>query len=220
MSPQREDGPVSPPGRPKGESRAHGAGSPVNATVPMFARRQAGSSLIEVLVSLTLVAVTMMGLLALQLRTMVQQKDSHDRRMAVVLAADFSERMAANYRGFQDAAFNGLASAPGSALGSAPGCANDSDCTEAEAAARDWWNLRRQVQARLPGGAVFARTQLLLAGGNADFVELIVGWSDPQREQGLSPTLTGADRFDPVCQLPAANLNDLSYRCFRVAVYP
>ena len=69
-----------------------------------FARQAApygrGSSMIEVLVALALVAFTMLGLLAIQLRTQGMQKDSLDRRAAALIAADFLERATGNSAGF------------------------------------------------------------------------------------------------------------------------
>lgn len=188
------------------------------------APRQRGTSLVEVLVALTLVAVTMMGLLGLQLRSMAFQKDTLDRRTAALIAADFAERVASNYRAFQDLGYGGQRYNP--LLGDlvvtvAPTCATASACTPAEVAARDWWRLQREVAARLPGGAaVLAAPPPLSAGGNVGFVEVFIGWSEPQREQTLSPTLTGLDRIDPVCRLAAINITDLNYRCYRAAVFP
>ena len=70
--------------------------------------RQRGATLIEVLVSLLLVAVTMLGLLGLQLRSQTFQKDSIDRRNAALIASDFLERATGNFAGFRAGLYNGL----------------------------------------------------------------------------------------------------------------
>jgi hypothetical protein len=77
-------------------------------TMPIIRhRRQAGSSLIEVLIALGLVAVTMLGLLGLQLRSLGTQKDSLDRRAAAVLVGGFADRVSVNFNAFIAGEYDG-----------------------------------------------------------------------------------------------------------------
>ena len=62
-------------------------------------RLQAGLSMIEVLVSLTIVAFGVLGLLGLQARALSFQRDSFDRRTAAEMVAQLAERMRANHMG-------------------------------------------------------------------------------------------------------------------------
>ncbi len=78
-------------------------------------KRQSGASLIEVLIALGLVAVTMLGLLGLQLRTLGLQKDSLDRRAAAVIVGGFADRVAINFTAFTDGNYNNLAMGPAAA---------------------------------------------------------------------------------------------------------
>jgi type IV pilus assembly protein PilV len=173
------------------------------------ARRQRGTSLVEVLVALTLVAVTMLGLLGLQFRAMAQQKDSFDRRNAAIIASDFAERVTANYAGFEARAYDGLAFESASTpLPAAPaGCAPT--CTPVQVAALDLWSLQRDVATRLPGGAAWVTTP-----ANETWVEIRVGWIDPQRidENALAPVAA-----DPACPPGFA---DTRVRCYIARAHP
>lgn len=163
-----------------------------------------GASMIEVLIALTLVAVTMLGLLGLQLRSMGLQKDSLDRRNAAVLVAGFAERIAGNFEGFERNRYTlaNMSLAPGATLPTAATC---SPCNEQQIAARDWAIFAQQVRTRLPDGIAFI-------DANRARVLVTVGWLDPQRTTEL-----GAAAADPVC--PATVTNTL-YRCYVAAVYP
>ena len=55
--------------------------------------------MLEVLVSLTIVAFGVLGLLGLQARALSFQKDSFDRRTAAEMVAQLAERIRANHMG-------------------------------------------------------------------------------------------------------------------------
>ncbi len=60
-------------------------------------RHQRGATLIEVLVSMFLLGVAVIGFVALQLRAMTATSESSYRSQAMSIAQDLSERMRANY---------------------------------------------------------------------------------------------------------------------------
>lgn len=182
---------------------------------------QRGSSLIEVLVSLVLVAVTMLGLLGLQLRSMGMQKDSLDRRNAAILVANFADRIAGNFDGANQGAYTGpllmgLTDDPPTA---AAACATPTSCTGLEIGQRDWDLLRMEVRKRLPGGVV----EVHLAPGGTGFV-VTVGWLDPQRDAQDADALKGSmvdannDRIDDACA--AIGVNNADYRCYVANIFP
>jgi type IV pilus assembly protein PilV len=171
--------------------------------------RQRGASLIEVLIALGLVAVTMLGLLALQLRTMGLQKDSLDRRAAAVLVSGFADRVAVNFTAFRAGAYNGRVlgptDLPPASGGSTVACSTltPSTCTPAQAALREWELFQMDVRGRLPNGVAFINS-------TATDALITVGWLDPRRaEDGLGT--------DPVCA--AVGLGD-DYRCYAARVTP
>ncbi|HRK56159.1 MAG TPA: type IV pilus modification protein PilV [Burkholderiaceae bacterium] len=178
---------------------------------------QRGASLIEVLISLMLVAVTMLGLLGVQLRSMNLQKDSLDRRNAAILVAGFADRVAANFPGFDTGVYDnrtmGVTDAP-----PATAAACTAPCTSAEVGQRDWDLLRQTVRARLPGGIAGIRT----SANNASLL-VTVGWLDPQRTQEMAQ-LKGtqadlnSDNVDDACA--ALGVTDQNYRCYVTNVMP
>lgn len=173
---------------------------------------QRGSSLIEVLVSLVLVAVTMLGLLGLQLRSMGMQKDSLDRRNAAILVASFADRIAGNFEGANAGVYSG---------GLSMGIGDDpppkvtvacTDCNSTQIGQRDWDLLQIDVRNRLPQGVVDVR----LGTGNAGIV-VTVGWLDPQRES-LDFSSGAVTEFDPGCA--AVDFKDVRYRCYVASIFP
>ena len=176
--------------------------------------RQTGSSLIEVLIALGLVAVTMLGLLALQLRTLGLQKDSFDRRAAAVLVGGFADRVSVNFRAFRDGDYNNLDFAPADGRpAAAAACGTPSNCTPAEVATRDWALFQMDVRDRLPNGVAFIRT-------NATNALITVGWIDPARTTAADANTgsAAAGDIDPACA--AVGLNNDSYRCYAARVSP
>lgn len=175
-------------------------------------KRQSGASLIEVLIALGLVAVTMLGLLGLQLRTLGLQKDSLDRRAAAVIVGGFADRVAINFTAFTDGNYNNLAMGPAAAppaIGTiACTTVSPSTCTPAQVAAREWELFRMEVRNRLPDGVAYVTT----TGTDA---LVTVGWRDIRRQDAASG---GTNVVDPACA--AVNLNDADFRCFTARVSP
>lgn len=174
--------------------------------------RQSGASLIEVLIALGLVAVTMLGLLGLQLRSLGLQKDSLDRRAAAVIVGGFADRIAVNFTAFSAGDYNNLTMGPAAAppaLGTI-GCSTTvpSNCTEAQVAAREWELLRMEVRNRLPDGVAYVRTTI-------EGALITVGWRDVRRQDAASG---GTNTVDPACA--AVNLNDADFRCYAARVAP
>jgi type IV pilus modification protein PilV len=181
--------------------------------------------MIEVLIALALVAVTMLGLLGLQLRSMSSQKDSIDRRTAAILVSGFGERMTGNFAGFEGSLYSNLVlNPPGSTANDTPptpgACAVTTSCTAAEISARDWALFANEVRNRLPGGVAFVNTAADLSRA-----DVIVGWLDVGRvAAGEDPAnvTAGVVNRDPVCPntaefTAAANRR---YRCYIAAVHP
>ncbi len=179
--------------------------------------RQRGSSMIEVLIALTLVAVTMLGLLGLQLRSMSAQKDSLDRRTAALLAAEFGERVTANYLGAETLRYDGRVFNPLDAPATPAACATPTNCTDVEIANRDWAQFSREVRGRLPGGVAFAET--LSGVGTPLQITITVGWVDTQRIDQLNVGGAAVTR-DPACPNTPEMNADLRYRCYVASVHP
>jgi type IV pilus assembly protein PilV len=169
------------------------------------ATKQSGLSMIEVLVSMTVVAFGLLGLAGLQARSMSFQKDSFDRKAAAELASQLTERVRANYDGFRAGNYN-LTMLPADATpGAVPACGDPQNCTAAEVAARDWAMWRIDVRRRLPVSGVY-----LTAPANSLQMQLVMAW-----QEGLT---TPDQAVDPACL--AVGIGDISYRCFNWVVHP
>jgi type IV pilus assembly protein PilV len=173
-------------------------------------RRQAGSSLIEVLIALGLVAVTMLGLLGLQLRSLGTQKDSLDRRAAAVLVGGFADRVSVNFNAFIAGDYDGSMAPTDAPPTTVTTCATLDTCTEANVAARDWDLFQIEVRNRLPGGVAYLVS-------TATDVRITVGWNDPRRTDAASGGVAAGD-IDPTCN--AVGLANDSYRCYAARVSP
>ncbi len=155
-------------------------------------RRQRGDTMIEVLVTLIIIAVGVLGTAALQVTTLKNLSSSHSASSAVILAEDFSERMRAN----PTAALN-----DGYVHNAAPvafaDCAANA-CSMAQLATYDmgsWW---QQVTAVLPSGS----GEVTRTAGTDTFV-LTVRWDDDRSGS------TGVN-------CPTQSTNDL--QCFQFSV--
>lgn len=179
-------------------------------------RRQSGSSLIEVLISLFLVAVTMLGLLGLQLRALGLQKDSLDRRNAAVLAGAFADHIATNFQAFVDNQFDsrsmGISDSPPSVTGNCSVTATGSVCSATQAAEREWARFSAMVRQALPGGVAFVRADDTRA-------TITVGWLDPRRTDANSGGVADDEaNRDPLCN--AVGITNNNYRCYSTRVLP
>ena len=179
----------------------------------LYRRLQAGLSMIEVLVSLTIVAFGVLGLLGLQARALSFQRDSFDRRTAAEMVAQLAERMRANHLGLTD----GLYAPP--TVGVAyldwntptPGAITPcgAACTITQLAVRDWTQWTAEYRQRSPGAAAYTRW----VAADPRSITISVAWPEPQSTTGADPLCTAINARLGVA-IPA------TYRCFETAVFP
>ncbi len=108
----------------------------------IFTRKQRGDTMIEVLVTVIILAVGVLGAAAMQVTTIQNLNSSYSASVAAMVAEDFSERMRAN-------PIAALANSygDGSDPGGFPNCAANA-CTTAELATYDlgsWWQVMTGV---------------------------------------------------------------------------
>lgn len=151
--------------------------------------RQRGASLIEVLITLVLVAIVLIGMMSLQAASLRYRSGASVRYTIVDAATDLSERIRANTSGLAEGVPEGT-NAYLDALAVQPPAAPAKDCSRvtcdgAEYAAWDvsqWW---RALSAQLPGAGVAAWTSPAVAAPAgtvpAGFVSyrLELYWKDP-----------------------------------------
>ena len=183
-------------------------------------RRQRGASMIEVLVSLTIVAFGLLGLAGLQARSMSFQKDSFDRKAATEMASQLGERIRANYDGFLDGDYDLtlLPTDPNFTAADIPPCANAQNCTSAEVAAADWVMWAIALRSRLPGAGAYmnagANAPPLINGKHIQ-LNMILAWQEANitefdsQNQGV---------VDPICA--NVGITDARMRCFQWILHP
>ena len=151
------------------------------------ARCQRGDTMIEVLVTIIIIAVGVLGTAALQITTLKNLSSSRSASLAAIVADDFSERMRANP--IASLADQYVHSA---ALGAYPDCAANA-CTTAQLANYDmgtWWDDLAIV---LPS----ASGQVTRNAGTNTFV-LTVRW-DEDRSGSTGTTCPSTSAADLEC---------------------
>ena len=174
--------------------------------------------MIEILVSLVIVAFGLLGLLGLQARALTFQKESFDGKAAAELANQIGDRIRANMLGFRDRAYADDMNPPGDAPMGFGACGIPAACTAAEIAARDQARWQEEVRRRLPSAAVYLVPDNANPAGWPRFVTVTIAWQEPL--QTTAPG--GLQVIDPACVLVRATLFNLpqDYRCYTTSVAP
>lgn len=118
--------------------------------------RQQGIGLVEVLITIVILAVGLLGIAALQLMSKRSNFEATERSAATMLANFIVERMRANPAAL--ATYAGTAESPAASVGGAtiqsepqPACASGATCVPAELAAHDRWELERLLDNNTSG---------------------------------------------------------------------
>jgi len=167
--------------------------------------KQRGLSMIEILVTLTIVAFGLLGLLGLQARALSFQKDSFDRKAAAELVAQLAERMRANHLGFLAGSYTVVFAQATATPAAVTTCA--APCTSAQVATRDLDEWRIELRRRIPGSAAYIQWD----PANPSWVNVSIAWVEPQS--------TGADvNWNPV--LAGGAVIPANYRGYQTRVFP
>jgi type IV pilus assembly protein PilV len=106
--------------------------------------RQNGFNLIEILISVVVIAIGLLGLAALQLNNIRYNHSAQLRSLAIVQATSMIDRMRANYSGVKAGYYNNLTGIP-----TATTCTT---CSSSEIAQRDLYLWNTANAALLPSG--------------------------------------------------------------------
>ena len=114
-------------------------------------RPQAGFTLLEVLVSMLIIAVGLLGMAGLQIQSLKQGQSAYYRSVATQLAYDLSDRMRGNMAGVLANEYNrtGLGSDYGTVEAA---CNTTTGCNAAALARNDAYEWQQMVRTLLPGG--------------------------------------------------------------------
>lgn len=146
---------------------------------------QTGFTLFEVLITMVVIAVGLLGSAGLVLAGIKTSQGAMFRTLAVNLAYDMADRMEANKNA---AVLGNYAIAEGASVQAARDCASAA-CSEGELASYDLAQWREGIVALLPGGT----GQISLAsapGANPATYTIVVGWNDRRSRTRYATTGT------------------------------
>lgn len=150
--------------------------------------RQTGFSLLEVLVTITLTSVALLGAAGMQLRALQNSQSSQARTQAVLLVADLTERIEANKRVEKDHPGIYVFNSTG-AVASASDCATTA-CTDADLVPYDLGKWSAQVAAQLPQATAWTVTAAVDASATA--YTIAIQWSDRRASASYDPAVPGS----------------------------
>lgn len=172
--------------------------------------KQSGISLVEVLITLLIIGVGLLGLLGMQAKSLVGQKDSIDRKAAAELIAQMAERMRSNHLGFMSDAYTSTLLV-GDTITTAPNCGVGTACNTNETAQLDVRNWQTAVRARLADSAAYIVTSPGAGASmsvNGTSVTVTLAWREAQVQQFV----------DNDCV--RVGVTDRFYRCLSAEVFP
>jgi type IV pilus assembly protein PilV len=107
---------------------------------------QKGSTLLEVMVTVAVLSVGLLGVAGLLMKSTSLSISAHDRTISTQKIYEFADRMRLNPRGVSDGNYNNLSGAF-----DAPGCLI-TGCTPAQIAALDFFQWSQELSDSLAGG--------------------------------------------------------------------
>ncbi|MBI3381239.1 MAG: type IV pilus modification protein PilV [Aquabacterium sp.] len=153
-------------------------------------RRQRGATLIEVLVSILLLALGVLAMAAMQANAVQFGKTSEFRSLATLLANDLADRMRANHPASADMKAYNLTDAysrPTQAPADAQtACTGTTKCTFDQMAAYDLAQWRRNVYDQLPEGTAYVSVEA--NASKRDAADIWIAWTDPSSASGTENT--------------------------------
>ena len=153
--------------------------------VTMRATDQRGFTLIEVLITLLIMSIGLLGLAGLQM-TGLKLNDSAERRsQATILAYDILDRMRANRAAAEIGAYN-ISTSTTPAAASCAG--SSSDCNATAMKNYDLYEWREALAQRLPGGT----GEIATSGATPPAVTIKVQWNDEKAEREAVGNRSGA----------------------------
>lgn len=154
-------------------------------------KKQAGATMIEVLVTILVLAVGLLGLSATQVMSLKNGNNAHHRYMAALAAHEMAERMRANPDGLELASYDGK-TADGTEA--SVDCSNG--CSAADLARLDLYDWGQVISTNLPGG----EGQIERAGST---VTLTVTWKEQHTGQNRGTAAGGTEdsTFEMVVEL-------------------
>jgi len=130
--------------------------------------KQHGFTLIEVLITMVIMAIGLLGLAGLQVVSLRNTEVAYQRSQATSLAYDMLDRMRSNPKAVEDGRYNAITTAPGSYTDCTAG-----SCTTDEMAAFDNGEWHNEIAAVLPSG-----TGTVSGSGSGSVFTITISWDE------------------------------------------
>lgn len=144
-------------------------------------KQQQGATLIEVLISVLVLAVGLLGVAATQTLSLKNGNGANQRYMAALAAQDIVERMRANPSGLEQGSYDGTVT------GSETLTKNcSSACTVTELASLDLYEWGQLIKTNLPSATG-------TIGRNADEVTVTIAWKQQHTGENYGSSNGGAE---------------------------
>ena len=147
------------------------------AAPPLRARRQSGSTLLEVLVAILLLSLGFLGVASVHASAFKYGKMSEFRSTAVSVGSALIERMRANPAGVSAAAYLSTADKYPADLPPSVSCGDVQICDPGVIAQADQSSLQQLARSAMPQGDLYVRQNTGVSG--ATVYEVWVRWTDP-----------------------------------------
>ena len=185
----------------------------VNAVNPV--RRQSGSSLLEVLVSILLMSFGMLALGGMQAYSIAAQKNAANRAIATALGNEMAEIIRVNRQGLAAGNYD-VAMMTTTALPPVAACVFPNCALPATLASADLTAFQTRVRRQLPLGGI----ELSRPGGSATQADLWILWEEASVLNNMVAAGGGTESSEQLadnCSATAKNLPTLP-RCFYMKV--
>ncbi|WP_372880679.1 type IV pilus modification protein PilV [Psychromonas sp.] len=138
-------------------------------------RYQQGSSLLEILVAVFILAIGLLGLAALQANSLKNINNSQFRTLATTFAYDMAERMRSNQVGISEGGYDAI-----TASVSKPSCG---PCTPVQLSQRDGYQWNQQISLPVMSGGLPTGSGTVTKINNDPLLFAItVAWQEQQRD--------------------------------------
>lgn len=177
--------------------------------------RQAGATLIEILVSVLVIALGLLTMASVQSNSVKFQKTSEFRAIATLLASDLADRMRANQLGVAAQSYavasgsfsDGLLTANNEGAKQACGAIVNGElqkCTQQEMAAEDLYEWRSRLRASLPNASVHVSQYDVAQRA----IELWIAWVDAADKDSGGDSKAARSAECPPAKVWASNAKD------------
>jgi type IV pilus assembly protein PilV len=147
--------------------------------------KQLGFSMVEILVTIVVIAIGLLGLAGLQATSLRNTEASYQRSQAATLAYDMLDRMRANAAGVSNGDYDSITAAP---TGTVKDCTSNT-CDKSEMATFDNDDWHTNITAVLPSG-----TGTVSGSGAGSVFTITITWDDDRDSTTTAASFTLSSR--------------------------